>query len=312
MRRPQLFLQQIESEAGLHGMPTSFLGFQNIEKNTPEIWTHVKHIIEISCLKKDVGRFHCHVGPRFINDMWNRFRRHGPRLREQPAHGDCSASGQRGRPRQCLELHWPSASLPRHDSLGHSFHQIPQFTDQSQPRSFSSPNYPSAISGLKRSVSPIVMFFGHWGTVWLSWDTEVAVKLKGSTTQTNWQKKPPKVKNVNLGPNRTRFCSHGTPQLRFPVRMSRRHLPFLKQRLTISGVSYGLIMYHSSKNSRHLAIHMPVIWWHGSVPECSTTKIHCFIMMFFLFLKLYAYHIPECGTKSYQVTRLCLTYPNIV
>lgn len=26
--------------------------------------------------------------------------------------------------------------------------------------------------------------------------TEVAVKLKGSTTHTNWQKKPPKVKNV--------------------------------------------------------------------------------------------------------------------
>jgi hypothetical protein len=34
MRRTQLFLQHIESEAGLHGVPTSFfLGFQNIAKH---------------------------------------------------------------------------------------------------------------------------------------------------------------------------------------------------------------------------------------------------------------------------------------
>jgi len=31
--------------------------------------------------------------------------------------------------------------------------------------------------------------------------TDVAVKLKGSTTQTNWQKKPPKVKKVIVAKN---------------------------------------------------------------------------------------------------------------
>ncbi len=46
------------------------------------------------------------------------------------------------------------------------------------------------------------------------WDTDVAVKLKGSTTQTNWQKKPPNVKNVILGEGRQKVTSDRDPSLK--------------------------------------------------------------------------------------------------
>jgi len=127
------------------------------------------------------------------------------------------------------------------------------------------------------------------------------VKLKGSTTQTNWQKKPPKVKNVNLGPNRTRFGSHGTPKLRCPVRMSRRHLLYLKHKLTTSGVWYRLIMYHSSNNSKHLVFHIPNYTSNMMTWVCPRMIYRqnppVLIMMFFFFLDLCVCHIPQSQTK---------------